>query len=184
MTPRRTATWKSGARCARDRPEQALVAGEDEYRVRVELTQPTQLLKALRQAQVEQSERAALGRVVVTSEGEHIFLYADSSQSAGAIRDAVQRAMDEHGIDGTCALAVASAWRSAGRTPPRRCPPTPPNARPSTNAGSRTRTRRSDQSRLRRNGRSGSAAQPRRRPRSFAERLQSEGIPVTRAGGI
>jgi hypothetical protein len=82
------------------------VAGEDEYRIKVELEQPTRLLKALRQAQVEQNERAALGRVVATSEGEHVFLYADSTASADAIRDAVQRAMDEHGIDGAVTL-----WR-------------------------------------------------------------------------
>jgi predicted DNA binding CopG/RHH family protein len=82
------------------------VAGEDEYRIKVELQQPKLLLKALRQAQVEQSERAALGRVVATSEGEHIFLYADSSESASAIREAVQRVMKEHGIDGAVTL-----WR-------------------------------------------------------------------------
>lgn len=82
------------------------MASEDEYRIKVELAQPKRLLKALHEAQVEQRERAALGRVVATSEGEHIFLYADSSAAASAIRDAVQRVMDEDGIDGTVTL-----WR-------------------------------------------------------------------------
>lgn len=82
------------------------MASEDEYRIKAQLAQPTRLLKALRQAQVEQSERAALGRIVATSEGDHVFVYADSSDAAGAIRDAVQRVMDEHGIEGTLTL-----WR-------------------------------------------------------------------------
>ncbi len=82
------------------------MAGQDEYRVKVELSQPRKLLKALHEARVEESERAALGRVAATGEGDHVFLYADSSAVASTIRDAVQRVMDEHGIDGRLTL-----WR-------------------------------------------------------------------------
>jgi hypothetical protein len=82
------------------------VASEDEYRVRVELTEPRRLLRALHEATVEESEREALGRVVASGEGEHVFLYADSEAAAFAVRDAVRRVMDEHGIDGALSL-----WR-------------------------------------------------------------------------
>jgi hypothetical protein len=82
------------------------VASEDEFRVRVELQQPQRLLKALHETQVEQEERAALGRVAATHEGDHVFLYADSQSGAVTVRDAVQRVMDEHGIDGALTM-----WR-------------------------------------------------------------------------
>lgn len=82
------------------------MASEDEYRIRVQLSDPQALLKALREARVEQSEREALGRVVATCEGEHVFLYADSQSTASMISSAVQRVMDEHGIEGQITL-----WR-------------------------------------------------------------------------
>lgn len=82
------------------------MAGADEYRVRVQLAEPRLLLKALHEAQVEESEREALGRVAATAEGEHVFLYADAQAGASTIRDAVQRVMDEHGIEGRLTL-----WR-------------------------------------------------------------------------
>lgn len=82
------------------------MAGADEYRVRVQLAEPHRLLKALHEAQVEESEREALGRVLATGEGEHVFLYADTQTGASTIRDAVQRVMDEHGIEGRLTL-----WR-------------------------------------------------------------------------
>lgn len=72
----------------------------------MQLAEPHRLLKALHEAQVERSERAALGRVAATGEGDHVFLYADSQDAASTIRDAVQRVMDEHGIDGQLTL-----WR-------------------------------------------------------------------------
>jgi hypothetical protein len=93
------------------------VAGEDEYRVKVQLAQPQKLLKALRQAKVEAQEREALGRVVATGEGDHVFLYADSQAGAAAVREAVQRVMDEHGIDGALSLwrwhPVEERWEDA-----------------------------------------------------------------------
>lgn len=93
------------------------MAGEDEYRVKVELTEPARLLKALHEAQVERSERAALGRVAATGEGDHVFLYAESPAAASTIRDAVQRVMDEHGIDGRLTLwrwhPVEERWEDA-----------------------------------------------------------------------
>lgn len=82
------------------------MASKDEYRVKVELTRPQRLLAVLHEAQVEHSEREALGRVVATHEGCHVFLYADSREGADTISDAVQRLMDEHGIDGRLTL-----WR-------------------------------------------------------------------------
>jgi hypothetical protein len=82
------------------------VASEDEFRVKVQLQQPQRLLKALHETQVERGEREALGRVAATHEGDHVFLYADSQSGAMMIRDAVQRVMEEHRIDGALSL-----WR-------------------------------------------------------------------------
>lgn len=82
------------------------MASEDEFRIRVRLSDPRALLKALREAQVEQSERQALGRVVATCEEDHVFLYADSEAAAETIRDAVRRVMDEHAIEGEL-----TSWR-------------------------------------------------------------------------
>lgn len=72
----------------------------------MELSNPRGLLKALREAQVERSQREALGRVAATCEGDHVFLYADSQMAASMIAGAVQRVMDESGIDGTI-----TSWR-------------------------------------------------------------------------
>lgn len=155
------------------------MAGEDEYRIKVELQQPKRLLKALRQAQVEQSEREALGRIVATSEGEHVFLYADSSQSAGAIREAVQRAMDEHGIDGMVTLwrwhPLEERWEDASAP------------LPSTEQQTEAEHERRIQTEDRETGESPYAEfevrvslPSHRDAHELAQRLQSEGIPCKR----
>jgi hypothetical protein len=82
------------------------VVDNDEYRVRVELAHPARLMEALSVAKHAPEDSEALGRVAVTHEGEHVFLYTDSAERATLIAAAVQRVMDEHGIDGTIAL-----WR-------------------------------------------------------------------------
>lgn len=82
------------------------MASEDEYRVRAQVRDPRMLLKALHEAKVEREQRDALGRVVATGEGDHVFLYGDSLEAAKAISAAVQRVMDEHGIEGSLTL-----WR-------------------------------------------------------------------------
>lgn len=72
----------------------------------VQLAQPERLLEALREAKAPPLEREAFGRVAVTHEQEHVFLYCDAKTTAVMIRDAVRRAMDEHAIEGELTL-----WR-------------------------------------------------------------------------
>jgi signal transduction histidine kinase len=82
------------------------VVDKDEYRLRVQLSEPQRLLDALRKARAEPGERDALGRVATTHEGGHVFLYCDSAQSAETIREAVRRLLDEHRIEADLTL-----WR-------------------------------------------------------------------------
>lgn len=83
----------------------------------MELAQPKRLLKALREAAVQQGERESLGRVAATHEGDHVFLYADSLDGANMIRDAVRRVMEEHDVDGELTLwrwhSLEERWEDA-----------------------------------------------------------------------
>lgn len=79
---------------------------KDDFRVKVEVEQPKQLLHALSEAKVSASERAALGRVATSVEGDHIFLYADSKATAEIVRESVRGVMDRNGI-----LGSLTVWR-------------------------------------------------------------------------
>lgn len=78
----------------------------DDFRVRAEVEEPPRLLEALREAHVSEAERAALGRLATTHEGEHVFIYADSLAAAQLVRDSVQAAMAQEGIEGKLTM-----WR-------------------------------------------------------------------------
>lgn len=78
----------------------------DDFRVRVEVADPRRLLDALREAQVGESERAALGRVATTHEDGHVFIYADSLSVAQVVRDSVEAVIGREGIEG-----AVTVWR-------------------------------------------------------------------------
>ncbi|HEV2997654.1 MAG TPA: hypothetical protein VGX16_00990 [Solirubrobacteraceae bacterium] len=78
----------------------------DEFRVRVEVQTPKELMSALRAIEPDGEGHEDLGRLAVTHEGDHVFLYADSLTSAQSAQGAVERAMHEQGMEGAITL-----WR-------------------------------------------------------------------------
>ncbi|MHB1538457.1 MAG: hypothetical protein ACYCUM_07110 [Solirubrobacteraceae bacterium] len=82
------------------------MASHDEYRIRVQTPAARGLLDALRCASVEPHERALLGRVATTREGDHVFLYADSRDLADVLAATVARTLGERALEGEVTL-----WR-------------------------------------------------------------------------
>ncbi len=79
----------------------------DDFRVQVRLAQPRRLLKALRDAELQEHEREELGgRVAASSEGERVFIYSDTRARARRILELVQLVLAEHDLDGEVSL-----WR-------------------------------------------------------------------------
>lgn len=99
------------------------MGSHDEFRIRVQTSQPRRLLDALRTASVSESERALLGRVATTYEDDHVFLYADSEELARAIAASVRHAMAEHGIEGELSVwrwhPLQESWEDAALPLPR-----------------------------------------------------------------
>lgn len=85
-------------------------------------SKPHALLRALRDAHVDGDGREALGRVAVTHEQDHIFLYTDTYESAVLVREAVQATMTELGVEGTLTLwrwhPLEERWEDAKRPLP------------------------------------------------------------------
>lgn len=93
------------------------MASHDEFRIRVQTAQPRELLKALRHASVGEGERALLGRVATTHEGDHVFLYADSEDVADAIAASVRATMAAHALTGELTVwrwhPLQESWEDA-----------------------------------------------------------------------
>lgn len=79
---------------------------KDDFRVKVEVQRPKELLRTLSEAKVSPSERAELGRVATSVEEDCIFLYADSKAEAEIVRESVSGVMSRNGI-----LGALSVWR-------------------------------------------------------------------------
>jgi hypothetical protein len=77
----------------------------DEFRLRVQVHAPGDLLAALGAVELDEQAHRELGRLVVTHEQDHVFLYADSQAVAEHARTIVARAMADRGIDGQFALS-------------------------------------------------------------------------------
>ncbi len=77
----------------------------DEFRIRVELAHDdaTRLIKELEQVE---HDTASAKHVAVSHEGGHVFLYADSGESATWARAAVEKILADRHIDGQ-----VSSWR-------------------------------------------------------------------------
>jgi hypothetical protein len=94
---------------------------EDEYRVEVELTEEGQSLslgERLKSHDLDDEARERLGtRVIVTRDGPHLFLYANSRQSCAEAERVVHELLAEEGFEGTVRATrwhpVAEAWKDA-----------------------------------------------------------------------
>jgi hypothetical protein len=151
----------------------------DEFRVTVGVEDPREFLAALKSLEQEDPTLDDLARVAVTHEDDHVFLYADSQQVAEHLSDAVKRAMGQAHLQGEIGLwrwhPIEERWEDAS---------TPLPADTSQRAAEHERLEHLE------TDESIKAGYPEWEiritlpshadARSFAERLQSEGIPVTR----
>lgn len=149
----------------------------DEFRLRVQVHKPKDLLKALRDVDLDEDAQRDLGRLAVTHEEDHVYLYADSLPAAERARAIVAQAMSEHGIEGPIALSrwhpVEERWEDAAI------------ALPADDAAEAAERERRD---AQEDAESLAGGYPQwevrvtlpthHDARAFAERLQSEGIPV------
>jgi hypothetical protein len=149
----------------------------DEYRLRVQVQKPKELLHALKDVELDADVRRDIGCLAVTHEQDHVLMYADSLSSAQRARAIVERAMSEHGIDGQIELLrwhpVEERWEDASV------------ALPSTDTEQEAERLLRDRTE---DAESIAAGAPEwevrvtlpthHDARSFAKRLQSEGIPV------
>ena len=89
----------------------------DEFRVQVRAQAPGKVLDALKAIQVTDEARHELPRLAITHEGDHVFLYADSADSAAHARDVVEQAMAQHSIAGEASVTrwhpLEERWEDA-----------------------------------------------------------------------
>ena len=154
----------------------------DDFRIRVELQQGEvpRLIKALEE--VERSaehDRLSTGRIAVSHEGGHVFLYADSSENAAWARDTVETLLVELHADGKL-----SSWRWHSEED---CWEDASVALPSTSAEHAAEHQRLEELETEESEHAGHAGWEVRvtlpthhDARAFAERLAAEGIPVQR----
>jgi hypothetical protein len=149
----------------------------DEFRLRVQVQKPKELLHALKDLELDEEARGELGRLAVTHEQDHVLMYADSLSAAQRARTIVEEAMSQHGIDGRIELLrwhlVEERWEDVSV------------ALPTTDAAQEAERQLRDQTE---DAESVAAGVPEwevrvtlpthHDARSFAKRLQSEGIPV------
>ncbi len=149
----------------------------DEFRLRVQVQKPKELLHALKDLELDEDARGELGRLAVTHEQDHILMYADSLTAAQRARTIVEQAMSEKGIDGQIELLrwhpVEERWEDASM------------ALPATGEAQDAERQLRDQTE---DAESIAGGIPQwevrvtlpthHHARDFAKRLQSEGIPV------
>ncbi|HEY3920863.1 MAG TPA: hypothetical protein VGL76_02000 [Gaiellaceae bacterium] len=73
----------------------------EDWRVTANLHEPDggRLIRALHSAEVEgEARRQLAGRVAVSGQDSHVFLYADTETAARSARDVVAAVLEEHGI--------------------------------------------------------------------------------------
>ncbi len=149
----------------------------DEFRLRVQVQKPKELLAALKSVELDADARRDIGRLAITHEQDHVLMYADSLSAAQRARSIVEEVMSEHGIDGQIELLrwhpVEERWEDASV------------ALPATDAEQEAERRLRDQTE---DAESIGGGVPEwevrvtlpthHDARGFAKRLQSEGIPV------
>jgi hypothetical protein len=154
----------------------------DEFRIRVEVghEDATRLLSALETVERDGEQGTpSPGHVAVSHEEGHVFLYADSSEDAARARATVEQIISEQHIDGKL-----SAWRwhpQEDRWEDASLP------LPSTDAERATEHGRLEELETKESSQAGHAQWEVRvtlpthyDARTFAERLETEGVPVRR----
>jgi len=157
----------------------------DEFRICVRSSgDPRRLLQALHDTQLDESDRLALGRLAMTHEGDHVFLYADSDSSAERAKTIVEGVLARGAIQGEVSLwrwhPLEERWEDAAQPLPS-----------SEEAKAAEEARREEHERE-----ESASADPAERARAqwevrvtvpshhdareLAERLREEGVPVTR----
>jgi hypothetical protein len=149
----------------------------DEFRLRAHVQSPRELATALGDIQLDEVSRRELGRLAVTHDEEHVFLYADSLAAAEHARAVVQQTLTQRRLSGEITLSrwhpLEERWEDASV-------PLPASA--AQEAAERTRRDAMEDAESAADG----APQWEVRmtlpthhaARDFAERLRGEGIPV------
>ncbi len=149
----------------------------DEFRLRVQVQKPKELLTALKSVELDEGARRDIGRLAITHEQDHVLMYADSLSAAQRARTIVEEAMAQHGIEGQIELLrwhpVEERWEDVSM------------ALPTTEAEQEAERQLRDQTE---DAESIAGGVPQwevrvtlpthHDARAFAARLQSEGIPV------
>jgi hypothetical protein len=149
----------------------------DEFRLRVQVQKPKDLLAALKTVELDEDAKRELGRLAITHEQDHVLMYADSLSAAQCARAIVEQAMSERGITGQIELLrwhpVEERWEDAAL------------ALPTTDAAQDAERQLRDRTE---DAESVAGGEPQwevrvtlpthHDARGFAKRLQSEGIPV------
>jgi hypothetical protein len=151
----------------------------DEFRLRVQAQKPKELLKALKDVDLDAGAQRDLGRLAVTHEEGHVFLYAESLPAAERARAVVEQALAAADLEGQISLwrwhPVEERWEDASVALP---------AGEAAEAAERARRDAQEDA----ESLAGGYPQWEVRvslpthhdARAFAERLESEGIPVRR----
>jgi hypothetical protein len=149
----------------------------DEFRLRVEVKTPRDLLGALKAVEQTGDDQRDLPRLAVTHEQDHIFLYADSKEAAERARDVVQKVMADQDLEGEVSLwrwhPIEERWEDAAA------------ALPATEQAQAIERERRDAMQSAESQANGHpewevriTVPSHRDAQAFAERLQGEGIPV------
>jgi hypothetical protein len=159
--------------------------GTEDWRVTVDLVDEhhrMRLAEALRTRHLARDARRKVGsRVIVTHDGPNLFLYADGESAAREVETAALELLAEHGLHGTVAIMrwhpIEQRWED-----PSHPLPTSPEER----AAEVERRGAEDRARSQRQGYPEWDVRLRlptdAEAVAFAERLESEGIPVARGG--
>jgi hypothetical protein len=151
----------------------------DEFRVRVAVQKPRELVAALHALTPAELPGWEGARVAVTGEQDHVFIYADSLALAEQAQEAVRRAMSDSGLDGEISLwrwhPLEERWEDASLPLPQ------------TDSELEAERTRRDETETAESLKAGHpewevriTLSTRHDAHLFAERLEAEGIPVIR----
>jgi hypothetical protein len=159
--------------------------GTEDWRITVDLIDEhhrMRVAEALRTRHLAREARRKVGsRVIVTHDGPRLFLYTDGEAAAREVATAARELLDEHGLDGTCAIErwhpIEQRWEDPDRALP---------ATAEERAAEVQRRGEEDRERSRRQGYPEWDVRLRLPTDAdavaFAQRLESEGVAVARGG--
>lgn len=149
----------------------------DEFRLKLRVDDPRALLAALSEHEPGERAREELGRLAVTHEGDHVFVYADSLGAAEGARDALEWLIAERQGE-----AEVTLWRWHPEEERWEDASTPLPASEDERAAEHSIRERRETEESLRSGAPGWEVRitlpTHHDARAFAERLRGEGIPV------